>query len=42
VIWEADHVEPRISTENKENVARFGQGANTAYNVHSCVGNRAT
>jgi hypothetical protein len=40
--WEADHVEPGVSTENKENDARSGQGANTAYNVLSCVGNRAT
>ena len=40
--WEADHVEPGVSTENKENDARSGQGANTAYNVLSCVGNIAT
>jgi hypothetical protein len=39
--WEADHVEPGVSSENKENDARFGQGANTAYNVLSCVGNIA-
>ena len=40
--WEADHVEPAVSSENKENDARSGQGANTAYNVLSCVGNKAT
>jgi hypothetical protein len=40
--WEADHVEPGVSSENKENDARSGQGANTAYNVLSCVGNTAT
>jgi len=40
--WQADHVEPGASVENKENDARFGQGANTAFNVLSCVGNEAT
>ena len=40
--WEADHVEPGVSIENKENDARSGQAANTAYNVLSCVGNKAT
>jgi Domain of unknown function (DUF4438) len=40
--WEADHVEPGISAENKENDARSGQAANTALNVLSCVGNQAT
>jgi len=40
--WEADHVEPGVSSENKENDERSGQGANTAYNVLSCVGNTAT
>ena len=40
--WEADHVEPGVSVENKENDARYGQGANTAFNVLSCVGNEAT
>ena len=40
--WEADHVEPGVSAENKENDARSGQAANTAFNVLSCVGNRAT
>ena len=39
--WEADHVEPGISIENKENDPRFGQGANIALNVLSCVGNGA-
>ena len=40
--WEADHVEPGVSAENKENDARSGQAANTAFNVLSCVGNEAT
>ena len=40
--WEADHVEPCVSVENKENDARSGQAANTAFNVLSCVGNQAT
>ena len=40
--WEADHVEPGASVENKENDARSGQAANTAFNVLSCVGNKAT
>ncbi len=39
--WEADHVEPGVSLENKENDPRFGQGANAAFNVLSCVGNDA-
>jgi hypothetical protein len=39
--WEADHVEPGVSVENKENDARSGQAANTALNVLSCVGNDA-
>ena len=39
--WEADHVEPGVSIENKENDVRYGQGANTALNVLSCVGNDA-
>jgi hypothetical protein len=39
--WEADHVEPGVSVENKENDARYGQGANAAFNVLSCVGNEA-
>jgi hypothetical protein len=40
--WEADHVEPGASVENKENDSRSGQAANTAFNVLSCVGNQAT
>jgi hypothetical protein len=40
--WEADHVEPCVSTENKENDPRHGQIANTAFNILSCVGNEAT
>ena len=40
--WEADHVEPGVSIENKEDDPRFGQGANTALNTISCVGNEAT
>jgi hypothetical protein len=40
--WEADHVEPGVSVENKENDARSGQAANTAFNVLSCVGNQVT
>jgi len=39
--WEADHVEPCVSTNNKENDARSGSAANTAYNLFSCVGNQA-
>ena len=39
--WEADHVEPGVSVENKESDPRRGQGANTAFNVLSCVGNEA-
>jgi len=39
--WEADHVEPGVSAENKENDPRHGQRANTAFNVLSCVGNEA-
>lgn len=39
--WEADHVEPGVSIENKENDPRFGQGANAALNVLSCIGNEA-
>ena len=39
--WQADHVEPGVSVENKENDARSGQAANTAFNVLSCVGNEA-
>jgi hypothetical protein len=39
--WEADHVEPGVSVENKENDVRYGQGANAAFNILSCVGNEA-
>lgn len=39
--WEADHVEPGVSVENKENDARSGQAANNAFNVLSCIGNEA-
>jgi len=39
--WEADHVEPGVSMENKENDSRSGPAANTAFNVLSCIGNRA-
>ena len=35
--WEADHVEPCVSAENKE----AGGAANAAFNVLSCVGNEA-
>src|SRR4030042_5058191 len=40
--WEADHVEPCVSVENKENDSRTGAAANSAFNVLSCVGNEAT
>lgn len=39
--WEADHVEPCVSVENKENDPRYGQGANVAFNLFSCIGNEA-
>jgi len=39
--WEADHVEPGVSVENKENDPGYGRGANAAFNVLSCVGNDA-
>jgi hypothetical protein len=39
--WEADHVEPGVSIENKENDPRSGQDANIALNVLACVGNEA-
>ena len=35
--WEADHVEPGVSVENKENDSRFARGANTAFNVNFCL-----
>lgn len=37
--WEADHVEPGVSIENKEKDERFPGGANRALNVLSCIGN---
>jgi len=39
--WMADHVEPGVSIENKENDARFKQMANTSLNILSCIGNEA-
>jgi hypothetical protein len=39
--WEADHVEPAVSLENKESDARSGAAPNTAFNVLSCIGNQA-
>jgi hypothetical protein len=39
--WEADHGEPGVSVENKENDPQYGQGANSAFNLLSCVGNEA-
>ncbi len=39
--WKADHVEPSVSIENKENDARFKTMANTSLNVLSCIGNQA-
>ncbi len=39
--WKADHVEPSVSIENKENDARFKTMANTSLNVLSCIGNNA-
>ncbi len=39
--WEADHVEPGVSVENKENDSRYGNAANIAFNVFSCIGNQA-
>jgi hypothetical protein len=40
--WEADHVEPCVSAENKEKDPRDDQMVNRAFNVLSCVGNEAT
>ena len=37
----ADHVEPGVSIENKENDPRFKQAPNTALNILACVGNAA-
>jgi len=39
--WEADHVEPGVSIQNKEKDERFPGGANMALNVLACVGNKA-
>lgn len=39
--WEADHVEPSVSIENKEKNERFPGAANRALNVLACVGNEA-
>ncbi|MDR0318857.1 MAG: DUF4438 domain-containing protein [Nitrososphaerota archaeon] len=39
--WQVDHVEPCVSTTNKENDTRSGSAANTAYNILSCIGNQA-
>ncbi len=39
--WEADHVEPGVSIENKEKDERFPEAANRALNVLACVGNEA-
>jgi hypothetical protein len=39
--WKADHVEPGVSIENKENDPRFKQAPNTALNILSCIGNEA-
>ncbi|MGY5876483.1 MAG: DUF4438 domain-containing protein [Candidatus Thorarchaeota archaeon] len=39
--WKADHVEPGVSIENKENDPRFKQAPNTALNILACVGNEA-
>ena len=39
--WQADHVEPGVSVRNKESDTRYGQEANIAFNVLSCVGNEA-
>jgi len=40
--FECDHVEPGVSIENKERDERSPQGANTALNLLSCIGNEAT
>jgi hypothetical protein len=37
--WEADHVEPGVSIQNREKDERFPGGANIALNILSCVGN---
>lgn len=40
--FEADHVEPGVSIENKEKDDRSPGGANGALNLLACVGNEAT
>jgi hypothetical protein len=40
--FEADHVEPGVSVENKEKDDRSPGGANVALNLLACVGNEAT
>jgi len=40
--WEADHVEPGVSIQNKEKDERAPGAANMALNVLTCVGNEAT
>ncbi len=39
--WEADHAEPGVSLENKENDPSTGRAANTAFNALCCIGNHA-
>ena len=39
--WEADHIKPDVSVENKENDPWCRQGANATFNVLSCVENEA-
>ncbi len=39
--WMADHAEPGVSLENKENDPSTGRGPNTAFNCLCCVGNQA-
>jgi hypothetical protein len=39
--WEADHAEPGVSLENRENDLSTGRGPNTAFNALSCIGNQA-
>ncbi len=39
--WMADHAEPGVSLENKENDPSTGRGPNTAFNALCCVGNQA-
>jgi len=39
--WEADHVEPSVSLENKEKEERYPFGPNMALNFLTCIGNEA-